>query len=363
MRTMMEARPPYLEAIDGRDRYTRPIVDYVRPFNVRHRLSFAVVSVALIACGHEARKVVDSVDRRAGEALPPPAANKDSVVITNLAPGEIEVASPSGSKVSTKTRVEQKDATGSWTPLEQLDLGNGYRLVSACDAPSNDCATLSASPLRPVLWQGFSCSSQCNSSCDKNVWEGPGTFRIVVLPCAGDSKATEIAGPAFDLPSHDFTGPAFDRWKLSTDVASATAVRLDGPDAAWSATVPAKSGSLAGFAERPDTARPLDSPVLAALVLLLQDPKGFDDKTAKRCAMKNLVGFRVTRNLTTTSTTPRSELVEIAIDFNCHKLFAVRGDDGRPRTVLATHFDPSSAGFASLAKKSLPTDKDLAAVR
>lgn len=334
---------------------------------MHHRSSVVWFVLASIACGHEEPKVGESVNRNTGSsAAPPPAApaGKDSVVITNLAPGEIEVTSPSGAKVSTKTRVEQKDSSGSWTPLEQLDLGNGYRLVSACNAPSSDCVTLSASPLRPVPWQGFSCSSQCNSNCDKNIWEGAGTFRIVVLPCAGDPQSHEIVGPAFDLPSHDFVGAAFERWKLSTDVTSATAVRLDPPDASWSATSPAKSGSLAGFADRPDTERPLDPPTVAALVALLRDPKGFDDKTAKRCSMKNLVGLRVTRNLATTGASPRSEAVEIAIDFNCQKLFAVRGgDSGRERTVQATHFDPSRAGFASLVKKALPTDKELSSLR
>ena len=336
--------------------------DMVRPLPL-----VGVALFLIIACGHEEPKTVETVNRGTGnsdgEPAQPPPATKDSVVITNLGPGEIEVTAAGGTKVSTKTRVERKDESGSWTPLEQLDLGNGFRLVSACDAPAADCTTLSTTPLLPVPWKGYSCSSQCNGNCDKNIWEGPGTFRVVVLPCAGDAKSTEILGPPFALPSHDVTGPAFERWKLTTDVASASAIRLDGPAAAWSATTPAKSGSLAGFVERPDTLRPLDPPVLASLIALLRDPKGFDDATAKRCAMKNLVGFRVTRDLATTGTKPRPEDVEIAIDFNCHKLFAVRGGDaGRARTVLATHFDPSSAGFVSLAKKALPGDKDLTAI-
>lgn len=339
-----------------------------------HR-SLVLVALVTFSCGREAPKVAgESVDRQSGEAVEdggsvngtPRPDQPTELVITNLAPGEFELSTSTGAAVATKTRVERKDTSGSWTPLEQLDLGNGYRLVASCAVASPPaCTTISAgAALHPVPWQGLSCSSQCNRDCDKNVWLGAGTFRLVVSPCAGDDKSTETAGPAFELPSHDVMGLAFDRYKLSVEVTEVTATRLEPPDASWSATAPSRPNAVAGFAVRAGSEHAFDTAAVASLVALLRNPNGFDDKTATRCAMARVVGLRLTRNLATTGKTPRSETVELAIDFNCHKLFAVRGGtDGRPRTVLATQFDPSSAAFAAIVKKAFADDKELATIR
>ena len=94
----------------------------------------------------------------------------------------------------------------------------------------------------------------------------------------------------------------------------------------------------------------MDPSQLKALVDLVQAPSGFDDDILKRCAMKDLVGFELVRSPATTGK-PREDVVEIAIDLACNKLFAVRGGaNGSKRTLHATHYDPSRAGFIALIK-------------
>jgi hypothetical protein len=90
---------------------------------------------------------------------------------------------------------------------------------------------------------------------------------------------------------------------------------------------------------------------------------GFDDEVMKRCAVEHLVGVRVVRRLATTGP-PRTETVEIAMDFLCNKLFIVHGGErGSERRVHATHFDPSRAAWIGWAKRALPEDREIAALR
>ena len=95
-----------------------------------HR-SLVLVALVTFSCGREAPKVAgESVDRQSGEAVEdggsvngtPRPDQPTEPVITNLAPGEFELSTSTGAAVATKTRVERKDTSGSWTPLEQLDL-------------------------------------------------------------------------------------------------------------------------------------------------------------------------------------------------------------------------------------------------
>jgi hypothetical protein len=190
------------------------------------------------------------------------------------------------------------------------------------------------------------------------VWLGPGTFRLVASTCDG----VTIAGPPFDLPPVE-NASSLERWGLATNAVSATAMRLEKPGAGWNGASPTAPDRIAGFTVRAGTERPLDAAALGALLDRLRAPTGYDHRIAKRCAMDHLVGFRLTRRPATTGAA-RDEIVEIAVDFSCQKLFAARGGDrGRARTVLATHFDPSRAAFVALVKQALPGDAEIAKLR
>jgi hypothetical protein len=332
---------------------------------------FAIVGVCLVVACEPKPTTTTGIDGTTVDASTIAVATVDAapssapfdVVVTNLAPGEIEVTSDSGARVATATRAERHDPSGAWVPMD-LDLGGGLRLVESCSVAPTECTTLAPHvPIRAVPWSGMSCSSQCNPNCDKNVWRGPGEFRFVVTSCAGDPKA-EVVGPTFALPSYDAMGPAFDRWKATNDLVSATAMRLDSPKSAWDPASAPKPDTVAGLNERKGTERPLDAASLTLLTNLLRDGKGFDDKIEKRCAIDHAVGFRLVRNMATTGKTSRTETVEVAIDFVCEKLFVVRGGDaGRARVVHATHFDPSRAAFLSLSKGIFATDKELTSLK
>jgi hypothetical protein len=277
------------------------------------------------------------------------------VAITNLAPGEIEIESAGPVQLAAAAQLERQ-ADGGWTPLQHLDVDQGYRLVERCGgAAPPSCVDLApGATLHPVPFQGFDCAAQCNASCRANVWLGPGTFRFVLRTCAG----AVIPGPPFDLPGPD-SSAALSRWGLAADAVSATAARLDKPAAGWNGTAPPAADRIAGFAVRPGSERPLAAADLGALLERLRAPDGYDDRIAKRCAMDHLVGFRLTRRPATTGA-PRDEVAEVAIDFNCQKLFAVRGGErGRARALHGTHFDPSRAAFLALVKRVFPGDAEL----
>ena len=244
-------------------------------------------------------------------------AKPSPIVITNLASGEFQIEALQPVGVALVATLERRSDDGGWAPIEGLDLGKGYRLVETCaDTAAPSCVSLaSGKALFPVPWQGFSCSSQCNGTCRANVWEGEGTFRLVVRSCDG---ATQTTGPAFALPASETAGRPFERWKVTTDVLRADAVRLELPGPKWDAIDPT-STLLAGFAER-GAESPLDHETTDALLKALRAPHGFDDDIVKRCAVGHLVGFRVRRSLATTADTkesPEPEVVDVAVDFTC----------------------------------------------
>lgn len=121
-----------------------------------------------------------------------------AVTITNGKPGEFKLDAKSAVKLKTLASIEML-RDGKWTNVsDRFDLGDGYRLVERCDGKPGACLDLAAgASLSPVPWTGYSCSSQCNKSCDKNVQYGEGDYRLVVTSC--DGKAT-FTGPTFHLP-------------------------------------------------------------------------------------------------------------------------------------------------------------------
>ncbi len=277
-----------------------------------------------------------------------------AVSLTLLAAGELEVSSAARSRLAVAAGIERKDEHGNWVRLENLDLGKGYRLVAQC-TQSDTCITVApGTPVRVEPWHGFDCSAQCNGTCRANAWLGPGTFHFVVRDCEGKS---ELASSPFELPGPEYaSSPAFDRWKLAEDVVRGEAMRLSRPPVRWN-----PQDGLGGIAAKPGSA--LTATAIATLTTLLRAPRGFDDQIQKRCLTEHWVGVRLTRRLPTTDATGREDVSEIAFDFTCNKLFAVRGPAGADRRQTATHFDPSRGALLAWAKSVFPGDAELAAIR
>jgi hypothetical protein len=334
---------------------------------VRLRFVFPLV---LVACGPVLVSRADGVDDAGADArferavsssavtpAPPPPAAPPAIVVTNVGPTSFEVTNKGTGAVKLEERaaIERRGADEVWTALDGLDLGRGYHLAEGCErAPKDRCVDLAAgASLRPAPFRGYSCSSQCNGDCDKNVWLS-GSFRLSVTTCDG----ARIAGPAFTLPDSSRMA-AVDRLWAATDVFKVVAARLDPANKSrtWDGTTPRTAGRIADFVvagperELPEAAR-------AQLADLLKDDKGYDDRVAKRCAMGKTVGFRISKTLATTDTQPHVGDLEMAIDFNCQKLFLTRDGAGGRRVVHATHFDPSRPAFLAFAKTAVP-DADL----
>lgn len=315
--------------------------------------------LAVVACNHEPESAPDARSPAATSASatvhPAPAAR---VTIANFGAGRFEVRNDSSAaaRVQTVATIERKTDAG-WQALA-LDLGTGYRLVEECprhEAQLDTCVDLAAGgALVPVRWSGMGCSAQCNGTCRANPFEGPGTFRLVVRSCDG----AEVDGRPFDLPD-PASEEALDRWALASDAGSATAMRLD-VRPAFDAT---QTGAdrVAGFAVRAGSEHPIDGAAMDSLRSLLRNEHGFDDQIAKRCSMAHLVGVRFARSLATTGA-PRTQKVDVAMDFVCDAFFAAFGD-GPHRVVLASHFDPSRAAFVAWAKQAMPGDAEIAELK
>lgn len=339
------------------------------------RSSLLAFTLTLVACrsSSPAAPRADGSDPGAPTAAlaPPPASTPapqttppatSPITITNLLPGRFEIEASAPARLRTGAAIEQRQPDGSFRAVADLDAGNGYRLVTKCEAPAETCVDVApGKALHPVPMRGFSCSAQCNDSCRANVWLGPGLFRLAVRDCDGGAAHQ---GPAFELPSQR-SEAAFVRWGLATNIARATIQRTDLPPRFGPTPETRDPSRIAGFVSR-GAPRDLDAAALDALRALLRDEKGYDDLIAKRCKTEKHVGLRVYRVPDTTAAREETVLdeVEIAIDFNCHKLFAAFGGErGGARVVHATHFDPSRAGWLALARAGLPEDKELARPR
>ncbi len=118
------------------------------------------------------------------------------VRIVNLAQaGAFELeATDAPVSLSMHAAVEKQTATG-W-----VTVADNLLLAAACHTGEPpQCVELAAGgKLRPVRWTGWSCSGQCNHHCKKNVYAGPGTFRLTVFSC---DRSSSTHGPSFQLPA------------------------------------------------------------------------------------------------------------------------------------------------------------------
>lgn len=111
-------------------------------------------------------------------------------------PGSLEIVAHDAISLDAKLIVERATSTGGFEPVP-LDL-DSMRLVESCSDKIGTCVALEAGrTLKPVPWSGMSCSSQCNQTCDKNVYRA-GRHRFVVVACDGKQR---FEGPVFEMPA------------------------------------------------------------------------------------------------------------------------------------------------------------------
>ncbi len=103
-----------------------------------------------------------------------------------------------GPSIELKSTVTiERQVRGRWN-----DAGiKNFFLVERCsedwDHTIPRCVSLAAGAvLQPAPWQGYSCYSQCPTSCDSNVVSPPGTYRFVVESCEGQRQ---IVSPPFQF--------------------------------------------------------------------------------------------------------------------------------------------------------------------
>jgi hypothetical protein len=133
--------------------------------------------------------------------VPPPAPVGAIIVRNGAKPGELELVAREDVDVSVWLGVERETADGAFEDFSHLDLG-GLKLVEKCptdaDAPFPPCIHLTkGQTLRPVPWTGYSCSSQCNHECTKNVYYADQRFRFVVKTCKSGER---FEAPVFQVP-------------------------------------------------------------------------------------------------------------------------------------------------------------------
>jgi len=118
------------------------------------------------------------------------------VEIQNLAqPGSFEIQAAGGAvSLAAEAHVE-KQTPGGW-----VTVATNFLLLEKCpDGDPPRCVDLApGARLHPVRWTGFSCSGQCNQQCKKNVYEGPGSFRLIVFRC---DRAERFQSAPFQLPA------------------------------------------------------------------------------------------------------------------------------------------------------------------
>ena len=253
-----------------------------------------------------------------------------------------------GIALATHVALERQDKQDKTTVgFQSFEPTEPFQLVETCTGHAPDACVTPDHAMQLVRWSGMTCGTQCGLGCRGTVPYGPGSFRFVLTTC---DHAHVYPSPPFDLQGSG-SAASDDRVWAATATSKATIARLE-QQPKWDATSAPSVTTIAGMNVR-GAKQTLDDDARRALTDALASQSGFDDSIQKRCVMSKLVGFELTRSLPTTGTSPREQTNEIAIDFNCQKIFVVRGDHA-PRFVHASHFDPSRPAFLALAKKLVP---------
>lgn len=122
-------------------------------------------------------------------SVAPPPSGPPIVVTTGATFGELIVHANAATSLTMRVEIEAL-VGGAFEPRSYEML-----LLDACDAKTGTpaglpaCRTLSAGQtLKPVPFTGYTCSSQCNLMCDKNVQITGATIRYVVKSCDGKAR-------------------------------------------------------------------------------------------------------------------------------------------------------------------------------
>jgi hypothetical protein len=110
-------------------------------------------------------------------------------------PGGLRLVNPGSTPVTIEATIAvERLWEQAWIPVV-----TEFHAVSRCNGLNTPAQSeiAPATKLEVVPWQGFSCSGQCNKICDKNVYNGPGTFRFVVTTVPAGER---LVSPAFVLP-------------------------------------------------------------------------------------------------------------------------------------------------------------------
>lgn len=294
----------------------------------------SIIFALLAACNHDAatRPVLTPAEV---EPRPNPVFTSSPTVgarigIAVTAPGtfEIENATTAPFKLATRASVARGDGHG-------LGDDEDYRLVEDASQDPGTCFDLPAGAiLRPVPW---TMAKHAES----------GSFQLTVTSCDGKDTFKSLA---FSIPSH-WNPAQLARLGFAMDVDTATIAHLELPAAEFALGAPASTDHIAGFKVK-GVEQALTQALINEFKGLVSNPFGFDDRIAKRCLMTDLVGVRLVRHPRTTGA-QRTDVVEIAFDQTCSKLFAVRGDASH-RVEMATHMDPQRLAFNAFAKRALP---------
>lgn len=119
-----------------------------------------------------------------------------TVEVRNLdEPGAVVIENHGPSiALARKVLVERKQGT------EWIESPVFFNLVEHCGtAKAPACPELaSGATLKPVRWNGYTCSGQCPRSCRSNHYAGPGVFRFVVFSC---DRSQRFVSQEFALPA------------------------------------------------------------------------------------------------------------------------------------------------------------------
>ena len=118
------------------------------------------------------------------------------ITVRNLDPPEAVVVENDGPalSLSSKLAVERK-SDGRWITANVF-----FELTERCGAGQAplDCVVIaSGGSIKPVPWNGYTCTGQCPRPCRSNHYAGPGEFRFVVYTC---DRKHRYVGAAFTMP-------------------------------------------------------------------------------------------------------------------------------------------------------------------
>ena len=109
-----------------------------------------------------------------------------TIVVTASGNGHFQVENRGTGAVSLSSIVSVERKHGNaWLPTNVRYVG----LTERCGEKVPPCMELpSGKTLKPVPWNGYTCSGQCQRTCRSNHPVAPGIYRIIVSSCGGQEQ-------------------------------------------------------------------------------------------------------------------------------------------------------------------------------